>query len=229
MLAGQIEPSLRKKIAIELQIGLPVFNVKLTEKPTRESRFSKTKAVTRFIEKEFQIGTIDAPKEYFRGTLAMKWGSYGSTKPVDGKLLKDTYTKTETVLFGGSTSKTIVGMGGSRRHLIGSEGQSYTDSFSTTGAISDLLVNEELPASNVTHYTDKENWEQRILYATFLAVKKQRGVEQRVEFLARKLLFGPMPPNQVYRDEASKYHWIPAGTNVLLATPIYISHADEGS
>jgi hypothetical protein len=228
MLFNQIPRDLRDRIAVELDISPINLGIKLAEKtPAEKNRFSKARLVARYCEENLGVGTIDAPQSYFKGRMPLKWGRYGSTsaKERGGRPLTHTFVKEETVLFTGSTSHTVLAMGGSRRHLISSIGHSYTDSFSDTESISELMIREELPPRS-DPYLDYDKIEAGILYAAFLAVQKQRGPEQRVEFLAKKLLFGP-PSRLYYFDRNSKSRLIPEGTNVLLSSPIYVAYADD--
>ena len=90
-----------------------------------------------YIEKQFDIGTIYVPKEYFKGKISMKCGPYGWPGWSDAP-------STNLVYFGGITnSDTILGLGGSLHHIIGEEQeQPYVRSHSATYAIISTLSRE---------------------------------------------------------------------------------------
>ena len=66
-----------------------------------------------------RIGTIDEPKEYFAGAMSMRWGS--CIFPFVPQL-----TPSPLVYFGGTTETTVVGLGGSAKHVIGEVGSART-------------------------------------------------------------------------------------------------------
>src|SRR5436309_3024639 len=79
MLYPQIPKALLKRIASELSINLKLLgaeaNIVAKNDQSNETRYSKVKIVTEYIEKHLDVGSIDAPSTYFKGTLPMAWGT----------------------------------------------------------------------------------------------------------------------------------------------------------
>jgi len=75
MLYPQIPKSLLKKIASSLNIDLKLLGVEVSvsgkSNPSDETRYTKVKIVSEYIEKHIDVGTIDAPSTYLKGTLSM--------------------------------------------------------------------------------------------------------------------------------------------------------------
>ena len=109
MLYPQIPKPLLQRIAADLKIDLKLFGAEVSvaskSSPSDETRYDKVRLVSEFIEKHQDVGSIDAPSTYFKGTLFMKYGS-----PVK-----------VVIYFGGVTSNTILGLCGSLKHVIGSD------------------------------------------------------------------------------------------------------------
>jgi hypothetical protein len=219
MLMSQIPHDTRKKISTELKVDLKVLGAsRKAETEAEDNRFTRLHAVVSFIREYGNVGTVDEPDEYIADTLALRWGPY-----VDG-LEKD---KTSVVYFGGSTSQTIVGLGGSSKHVIGNEGQSYATSASVTPILmfyldrqlglglteqesseSTQAAFERLHLRRVLTQSEREDWSLR---AVETASQYMTGPEQRLEFLAKRLLYG-----EVYATSKK----------VLLATPLYVAMAE---
>jgi hypothetical protein len=69
-----------------------------------ENRVSKLTAVVNYIEKNEKVGTVDKPKTFFRGKMALRWGPAVYHEGV--------------VFFGGFTDKTAIALCGSLKHLL---------------------------------------------------------------------------------------------------------------
>src|SRR5207244_1212956 len=113
------------KIASELNIKLKLVAAEvgatIKSAPSEETRYSKLKIVAKYLENQEDIGTIDnlGSGSYFKGTLPMKFGILERAK--------------DYIFFCGFTEKTIVGLGGSSEHLIGSSsGTLYTPHWPST-------------------------------------------------------------------------------------------------
>ena len=80
MLYPQISKSLLKKIASNLSIDLKLLGAELSlgykSIQAEETRYSKVGIVSEYLEKHFDVGTIDAPKTYFKGDLLMQYVKY---------------------------------------------------------------------------------------------------------------------------------------------------------
>jgi hypothetical protein len=111
MLYSQIPQSIKKKIATEIKIDLKIFSTtfKDRESSSQETRFSKLALVNEYIDKHIDLGTVDYPGEYVMGSLGMRWG------PIEGY----SGEAVPLVYFGGVTAETVIGLAGSKKHLLG--------------------------------------------------------------------------------------------------------------
>lgn len=117
MLYEQINESLLNKFAGELSIDLKPGGVgiggTIKPNPVKETRISKLRLVVKSLEEKKSVGWIDAPRNYFKGSLNMQWGLVygrgGSETP-------------SAVQFSGRTERTAFGMIGSLHHMIGNIG-----------------------------------------------------------------------------------------------------------
>jgi hypothetical protein len=105
MLFEQIPVPLVKKITADLTLNLKVLSVSLRGNPSATTRYAKLGVVERYLHEYLGVGPLDAPQRYMYGTLRMRWGPVGA----DGS----------TVFFGGADDTTVVGLGGSLRHVLG--------------------------------------------------------------------------------------------------------------
>lgn len=150
MLYEQIPTRLRDRLATELKIDLKLFSTAFSEHPSEKSKFAKLKLVTDFITKNEQVGTIDEPQSYFAGTLEMSWGPYGIGDE-------------QIVYFGGFNDKTIVGLGGSLKHVIGNGTDKLLHSGSHTPYLVATLIKElqlSIPKSFPQHGKYDEHFEE---------------------------------------------------------------------
>src|SRR5262249_7822444 len=114
MLYSQIPHQQRRGLLTKLAMDMPPDDC---ERQTQEALFAKTKLVVCFLEEQGMVGNVDDPRAYFKGQLKLRWGPYG---------------RRELVYFGGETKDTILGLGGSRIHVIGQVGASRPHSHSAT-------------------------------------------------------------------------------------------------
>lgn len=87
--------------------SLTISKVGVGRRPSEPTRGQKLRWVQRRLEKKGKIGSIDEPKQYFFGRLAMHYDAF----PTDPR----------TVYFVGETDKTIVALGGSLKHKVSRE------------------------------------------------------------------------------------------------------------
>ncbi len=206
MLYEQIPHRLRDELATELKIDLKLLSTAFSQQPSEKTRFSKLRMVTDFIEKNEQIGTVDAPASLFRGIMEMHWG------PVGG------FHDAKTVYFGGETDNTILGLGGSLKHVIGETGESNPPDCPPGSHLPYLTT--ALTSDYLSRYTrdGKEETEMQILYVIGWATQSMTGPTQKLEFLAKRLLEGNGP----YKFDVYE---IPP-KHVLLGSPVYVALAD---
>lgn len=193
MLYPQIPRNLLSNIAVDLKINLQAFELELSKNPTEQTEYSKLEIILKFIRKNFGVGTIDDPKDYFEGTLPMRWGRWGETKE-----------EQQVVYFGAVSGRTVLGLGGSISHIKGPHGDS-TVSISPSFDYNYLLnvLQKELNLSS----------EDISLGIVDAATRSMTGLEQRLEFVAKRLLEGPI-------ESAEK-----SPTHILLGSPLYVALA----
>jgi hypothetical protein len=104
-LYAQIPTRLRNSIATKLTIDLKVVKAEFEEKQSRESLYSKLDIVLNYLDEEGRIGSADHPKLFFGEVMPLSWGFYGYS------------LVSKVVYFGGHTRDTVVGLGGSFKHL----------------------------------------------------------------------------------------------------------------
>jgi hypothetical protein len=220
MLLSQIPHDQKKKIATEFKIDLKLLSAsRKAETEDESNRFTRLEAVTAFIREYGNVGSVDEPDEYIKGDLLMHWGPYINVYDYSGD-------ESPLVYFGGSTERTIVGLGGSSKHVIGAGGQSSSHSHSITPFLISYLEKQlglkKKPNPDVIDVklherrffgkslTEQERVDES-LHAVYLATSQMMGPQQRLEFLAKRLLYG------TYRH---------AEKQILLATPIYVAMAE---
>src|SRR3984957_14945888 len=123
MLYSQIPRSLKDKIAGELKLDLHVVSASVRGRDREETRYSKLSVVTDYIDKHSEVGTVDYPGSYFKGTMDMNWGEVGGEGASE-----------YIVFFAGRTEKTILGLGGSPWHVLGNVRPTSPSSVNSSGA-----------------------------------------------------------------------------------------------
>src|SRR6266567_7063617 len=176
MLYGQLSSQAKTKKSFEVKTSVAVASASLRHE-TEEAApgpYDKLAAVLNEIESSDQLGTIDEPGTYFKGTLNMKWGMFGDAgRPNDEPPL---------VYFGGQTQMTMFGLGGSTRHVIGFEGATSTSSRSATPyLVAHLLDGLEVEQAGWHAYEGRQHALEGMTVATY----KLHGPEQNLEFVAR--------------------------------------------
>lgn len=210
MLLPQVPHELKKKVAFEFKLDLKLISAsRRSETEGTDDRIARLEAVVSFIRETCDVGSVETPREYVEDTLPMKWGPYGwrNDSPV--------------VYFGAATETTVVGLGGSMKHVMGSTGPASADSQSFTPILLSFLE-RQFESELEKHRTesggaegtklDKDEAEMS-LGAVALASIYMRGPKQNLNFLAKRLLFGRSEPHA-------------QGRSVLLATPLYVALAE---
>ncbi len=210
MLFSQIPRGRRKQLVTELKVDVKVVSVSIKDSPTEDTRYSKLEVVHKFLEGQGLVGSVDNPAEYFAGALEMKWGPYGG---IYGE-------EREMVYFGARTEQTVLGMGGSMKHVIGAGSDSGgTHAHSATPALYAALsrhvaFSQGLLSNFFKHRDDVDSsmtsaesgWD----HAVWLSTTQQRGGSERLDFLARKVNYVSQSPQH--------------GSAILLGSPIYVRY-----
>jgi len=205
MLFAQIPAATKQSFARELKFDLKVVSLSLRDNPTEDSRYSKLAAVERYIREEEEVGTVDEPRPWFAGEMDM----------IIGRLGRQSSERPPVVYFSGETTKTIVGLGGAIRHLIGAPGAPATVYELPSSSIAALLkvLSEEAETERQEALADRAVDFYDQLWPKFMEslIRFQReGVSQRVEFLARHLMYSPPGSPQVEKA-------------ALLGSPVYVA------
>jgi hypothetical protein len=209
MLFPQVPHDIKKKVATEWKMDLKLLSAsRRVETEAEDNRIARLETVVDFINQYGDVGSIDEPGEYIQGTETLKWGSYGFNPQGN-----------PAVYFHGGTRKTIFGLGGSMHHLIGNSKLSFTHSQSYTYTLVAYLAKEldlrtreseqQYAADAPKHITP--------LMAVEWAKTEMDGPGQKVGFLAKKLVYGPIVDSSIHRKP---------GKFGLLATPLYVAMAD---
>src|SRR5216684_1112949 len=205
MYYGQIPPSILAGIATELTLDLKALGTGVSatfrKEQAQETRYSRLKVVVRYLEKHISsdIGWIDAPLNFFKGSLPMFWGKL------------PTRDNTKMVFFAGSTKQTLLVLGGSAYHVIGKVGDaSIGESSSDLPTLVDIL-GEELQLH--PRSPDREDFydEDAALNAIEVMTRQMKGAAQHLEFLAKRLAYDP--------SSLAHSRIRPRSKHVLLGTP----------
>jgi hypothetical protein len=163
----------------------------------------RLEAVLADLARAGRIGTIDEPKEYFTGAMPMRWGPCAF--PFVPQL-----TPSPLVYFGGITKTTVVGLGGSATHVIGQVGSANAGVHSCLPYFI-MQLRKELGESLLIPL--EKTWDQA-LAGVYLATVMGKGPSQELEFVAKRLAYGPCPAP--WRET-----WTPE--TVLVGTPLYVA------
>jgi hypothetical protein len=194
MLLAQIDPALMKKRASEVSVNLKIFGAKRgTESPTGADRIARLERVVRYVQDFGDLGTLEEPGQFVGGLMPMRWGPFYGTS---------------LVYLGGETDTgTVVGLGGSGKHVLGNSGQSgeALARSTTPGLLAGLATEPEIgDLLGVGSSTDDD-----VLRAVTLASAGLTGPLQNVEFVAKRLVQGSVD-----------------GRKVVLGSPLYVALVD---
>ncbi len=213
MLFPQVPHDIKKKVALEFKMDLKLLSAsRKTETESEDNRIARLETVVDFIREYGKVGSVDEPDEYIEDSLPMRWGNYSGSSE-----------QSPVVYFGAETDKTIVGLGGSMKHLIGSSGDSSAHSHSATPFLLDFLFKElnidhPNPDLEPAREHDRRGGRRDFtpIEGVALASPQMHGPSQNVEFLAKRLAYGRI----------ENLGPILEGRSSLLATPLYIAMAD---
>lgn len=234
MLLPQVPHDIKKRIAGKFNLDLKLLGASGAEAPG--DRIGRLEAAVSFVREFGNVGTVDRPDEYVGDSLAMRWGPYGL---LDNSPL---------VYFGGETDSTIVGLGGSAWHVLGSKrGTSHANSHSITPFLVDFLQKEvglpmnpedawlqQARANDLSRQgssTIESDDPEHCLQAVALATTQMAGPLQKLEFLCKRLMYG-REAFQVFSlpltGLAGRGSLLQQGgsRSVLLGTPLYVAMLD---
>jgi hypothetical protein len=212
MYYAQIPQPLLAGIAAELTLDLKLLgsgvSTTLKKEQTQETHYSKLQVVVKYLEEHMSsdIGSIDAPQAYFKGTLPMFWGKL------------PTRDNTKMVFFAAATERTLLALGGSAYHVTRPIGDATIGEPSSDLPSLVALLTEELQLQ--PHSPDKEDFydEDAALNAIEVMTRQMKGTAQRLEFLAKRLVYDPSSLTHGRIRTRAKH--------VLFGTPIYVALAE---
>ncbi len=194
MLYSQIPPSLLENIAGKLTIDLKLIKTEFSESPKEKTLHSKIQIVENYLSEQGLIGDTKSPKSYIKGSEIMRWGQYPSG-----------------LVYFGSVTDVIIGLGGSEKHVIGNVGNSHPHSHSATPNLVAALKEQVVPPS-----PHEGNPESVALAGVELATTQMDGLQQKMEFLAKNLICFP--------SDSFEYTWGGrSGKPVILGSPLYVA------
>jgi hypothetical protein len=203
MLYEQINQSLLQRFSVDLSIDLKPLGAgvgaTIKQTPLKETRISKLRLVVKYLEEQDNVGWIDAPGNYFKGSLPMDWGV-----AVGGDVANS--DPPYAMYFIGKTDRTTVGLVGSVRHMIGNiaDAPGSMRLFYTPHEILKTLASTtERPAS-----LNDDNL-QRVVYD--MVVRSNLQQQRPLEFLAVNYMFS--------EQEQGKLKF-------LLGSPLYVAFAN---
>jgi hypothetical protein len=171
---------------------------------TRGDSNAKLDAVLADLARAGRIGAIDEPKEYFAGAMPMRWGPCAFPyRPTPSPL----------VYFGGATETTVVGLGGSAKHVIGEIGSGKAGLHSCLPYFILQLQKEMGESLPVAFENDAP---EQSLMAVYVATTRGKGPSQQLEFVAKRLAYGPFPAKFISKENREI-------RNVLVGTPLYVA------
>ena len=197
MLYSQIPRKLLENIAGKLTIDLKLIKTEFSESPKEKTLHSKIQIVQTDLYGQGLIGNTRAPNSYIKGVEYMKWGHYPSG-----------------LVYFGSTTDVIIGLGGSEKHVVGNIGDSHAHSHSATpyllAALNEQIENIRGPLDDA-----RECAESIALCGVELATTQMNGLKQN-GVLAKNLLCFP--------SDFFEYTWGGrSGLPVILGFPLYVA------
>src|SRR2546429_313249 len=172
MLLPQISNEEKRKIASEFKIDLKILSAsRRVETEATDNRIANLDAVTAFIREYGNVGNVSNPEDYILDTLPLKISFFEGA-----------------VYFGNRLQRTIIGLCGSAKHLLGNEAtESLKDNYGSRshGWAFLSMLREKFWASN----TINETYEISNLDLIYWANRELREPTQYVEFLAKRLWY----------------------------------------
>jgi hypothetical protein len=194
VIVDQIPVGLRDRIAAELKIDLKLVSLTVQEVRRPENRFARARIAADYVIRNQEVGTVDSPGPYFEGTLPMRWGVYPEERLDD-----------PVVYFAGFTRQTIVGLGGSARHVLGSTQPTAGVSIFTLAGSALPSIVQLIARSDQSPDPDEDDNRTVLDEATTFAAA-MAGPREDLQFLARRLLAGQS-----------------GGMTVVVGSPLYVA------
>jgi len=206
MMFPQIPKPFLEDISGELSVNFGLLKATLKDKGLTSNRLSKLDAVVKYIEKYQDVGEVSKAATYIKGEAHMY------TTILDEGMVMFCWCSSNE---GGESDDTYLLLGGSSQHLIGMDLTDLSYPHSITSMVLNRLSNLRKKQTELENELKCETGictldnDQDYLIDIKRWASYQSGPSQKYEYLARTLL------NEDYD-----------GSNVVLATPIYIAMVD---
>jgi len=194
------------------------FDLKVVKGELRESRevagnlYSQLEAILGHLHAADLVGPPASGKPYISGAALLTWApfvAWGEPTPVTFWACND--------------ADLMLGLAGSKRHIIGHKESGETDSASLTNAIVSYFLRE---FGELDHeWSQKSSGElppKAVIDATLYAVERCKGTVGRYEFVAKVLARGAGHHRESYRG-TQRPEAMPA---IVLATPLFVAQLD---
>ncbi len=187
MLYPQILKTILENIDDESNINAGFSNTLTANPDSGKTLYDKLDLISSYLEKEGSIGTVDSPRQYFKGILPMRWGYYGRDEKVPIGVFWRYYR-----YWNSFRPRRINGLC-FRKEKVGTHANSHSLSF-VIAYILRVELNipftpgdrHEIEGQSRAFALNHESY----LEATSLATDQMEGPLQNLEFLAQKLIAG---------------------------------------
>ncbi len=212
----QIPKKLLPPIAVELGINLYFLTIKATKDRGEQEKAltAQLQAVVAYLEKHKseQIGTIDNPKMYIKGTLSM----FSYFLP-QGFGVKES-DQPELIYFGGSTNATILGLAGAASYVyVDTDGRMKQVSSSLPYLVNVIAKEYKIIPANPRFRPFWDSTTQALDAMEYMEEYNRQGSQlQNYSFVAKLKLDSQKVSGWRGRE----------GHRILLASPLYVAYAD---
>jgi len=189
MLYNQIPSQRLREFSGEFKIDLKIIGASLNKSSQEQNRYTKVRLVTDYLQRNGDCGTIVKPLIYFYGSLPIRWGTLGN----------------KLVYFGGSEGNTILGLGGSKYHILGEQKDINNPSSGLWSSSSALEIIQQLENISLEDNFHPAKLNLRLIAS---ATKELKGQVQKCEFLAKALIHQFDRERNIY---------------LLIGSPIYVA------
>ena len=210
MLYEQIPEHVLQDISVELGIDVKLLAMKVAKGPNGQKKLvARLKAVLNYLEKHDanNIGTVDNPKKYFRGTLPMFSHfipqGFGVKKP-------------ELIYYGGSTQTSIIGLGGAATYVLNKTGTEGTmrEVSSALPYLTSLLAKE----SKIETIFAGDDWNDDVL--SLDAIEYMERYNRKGKQIDKLKFFAKL------KLDSEKIEGYDTKKRIILGSPLYVAYSD---
>jgi len=200
MMYEQIPAKLSARLAGELKVDLKVVSLTVRTNSPAETRDGRVRLVEEYIDRNYEVGWVTDPTQWFRGELSLRTGVFRPMDADDG-----------LIYFGCVEDDLLVGLVGSARHRVGqrSDPARPATHFSSLPALCEVM---EADSSGSPDFERSSS--DHVAHEAAGLTSSLRGPAEPMEFLARRLL----------HTTITGYG---SPLKVVLATPLYVALLDD--